>query len=194
MFALFRDPIDMEVSKFYYLQKATWEPTYNERWKNMTFERWASRERGSNNWVTRLLVGKTKMDGTVPLTDEDLELAKDILRTKFVIGLMDQFEDSVHRFNLMLGIDESDPQNQQCIAEFSSGRGDDHAKESAKTITEKNVYNSYSHPKAEKGSPAWTSLAKIHSYDTALYQYITELYAAQGPMFETSPVGRTSIE
>lgn len=181
MFALFRHPIDRAVSKFYYLQKATWESTYNERWKSMTLEKWAERDRGENNWMVRVLVGKDNRD---VLTTEDLELAKEIIRTKFVVGLMDSFDESVHRFNALLGVDESDAHNEQCIGQFTSSEGDSHAASNRKVIAKKNQWNSYSHPDVDYGSPAWISLSKIHFFDILLYRYVKELFAEQKAMFD----------
>jgi len=185
MFALFRHPIDRAVSKFYYLQKATWEPTYNTRWAKMTLEEWAIRDRGDNNWMVRNLIGKPHSH---ELNYDDLELAKEIVRTKFVVGMMEKFEESAHRFNLLLGIDESDPQNQRCMEEFVSNGGDSHEARNKNKITKKNQFNSYAHPEAERGSPAWISLAKIHMYDNLLYRYIAELFAEQRSMFDGAKV------
>lgn len=184
MFALFREPIDGAVSKFYYLQKATWEPTYNKRWARMTLEEWATRDRGDNNWMVRYLVGKPN---SVELTNEDLEVAKEIVRTKFIVGLMDKFDESVHRFNILLGIDESDPKNQQCIKEFSSKGEDAHSAKNSVTIVKKNNWNSYSHPKAEFGTDVWKSLAKIHAFDRLLYRYVVSLFDKQQVMFQDGP-------
>ena len=181
MFALFRHPVDRAVSKFYYLQKATWEPTYNKRWAKMSLEQWASRDRGENNWMVRSLSGKGPQD---PLTVQDLDKAMELVRTKFVVGLMGKMEESVHRFNLLLGVDQSDPKNLECTLQFASkGDADAHAVRKAR-IVKKNEWNSYDHPKVEAGSPAWLSLSKIHMYDNLLYRFIEELFAEQGALFE----------
>lgn len=180
MFALFRHPIDRAVSKFYYLQKATWESTYRKRWKNMTLEQWAEKKRGENNWMVRNLVGK---DGRAVLTTEDLELAKEIVRTKFVVGLMDSFDESVHRFNIFLGVNESEAVNQECIGQFTSNGGDSHASANRNLIKTKNQWNSYGHPDVEHGSPAWVSLSKINFFDMLLYRYVLELFEEQRSLF-----------
>ena len=119
MFALFRHPIERQVSKFFYLRKATWEPTYNERWQKMSLTEWASRERGENNWMVRKLVGK---DPTAELTPDDLKVAMKIIQTKFVIGLLDRYHESIHRFNMFLGVDETSPRSQQCMDEFTEAK------------------------------------------------------------------------
>lgn len=184
LFALFRHPIDGAVSKFYYLQKATWEPTYNKRWATMSLEEWSKQDRGDNNWMVRNLIGKSSK---LELTMDDYELAKEIVRTKFVVGLMDKFEESVHRFNILLGIDESDYKNQACIEEFSANEGDGNSVRNKDKIVKKNQFNSYSHPKAERGSDVWVSLSRIHVYDVMLYKYVLELFRKQEDMFLSSP-------
>ena len=183
LFALFRHPIEAAVSKFYYLQKATWEPTYNQRWAGMSLEQWASQDRGENNWMVHNLIGK-KMSEEV--TMKDLESAKEIIRSKFVVGLMDKFDESVHRFNILLGIDESDPKTQECVEKFSSNEGDGNSSRNKNKIVKKNQHNSYSHPTAERGSDVWISLAKIHMYDVLLYKYVMELFREQEAMFEST--------
>ena len=67
---------------------------------------------GENNYMVRKLIGKTFHD-TVFFSD--LEVAKEIIRQRVLVGLVDQMEESVRRFNLLMGVDETDEQNQQCI-------------------------------------------------------------------------------
>eukprot|EP00956_Cyclotella_meneghiniana_P033081 scaffold93044_cov72-Cyclotella_meneghiniana.AAC.5 len=128
----------------------------------MSLTEWASRERGENNWMVRKLVGK---DPTAEITPDDLKVAMKIIETKFVIGLLDRYQESIHRFNMFLGVDETSPRSQQCMDEFTE------AKASNKR-GKKNDGNSYEHPEAKEGSPAWKSLAQIHSYDVALFKFI----------------------
>merc|ERR1711862_677921 len=121
----------------------------------MTVEEWASHNRGEDNWMLR----------------------------NFVVGLMHLMEASIHRFNYILGIDESDPVNEKCIEDFSStGSGTDDAK-NTETIVKKNNWNSYAHPRVERGSKAWQSLAKIHSYDVKLFKFILDLFHNQSRLF-----------
>ena len=147
-------------------------------------DQWAGRSRGETNFMVRSLVGKSMKD---ELTADDLDAAKELVSAKFVVGLMARFEESVHRFNLLLGVDEGDPVNQKCIADFSTSQGDAHEDRNADAIVEKNNWNSYSHPKAEKGSDAWQSLAKIHSLDMQLYRHVVQQFAAQRKLFQPLP-------
>merc|ERR1711862_912384 len=97
---IFRDPIDRVISTFYYLQKATWEPTYNPKFQHMTLKEYAYSTYAESNFVARSLLNK--MEGGA-LTKSDVELCKKILQDKILIGLLDQLEESVHRFDTFFG-------------------------------------------------------------------------------------------
>jgi len=49
IFALFRNPVDRSVSKFYYLQGATWERTYRPEWAGMSIMEWAMKHNLDEN-------------------------------------------------------------------------------------------------------------------------------------------------
>lgn len=116
--ALFRHPVDRAVSMFYYLQTATWEKTYRPEWKDMSIIEWANLPNAEEDYMVHKLVGKTfgeKVDET------DLIIAKELVRQRFIVGLMDEMEESVRRFNIVLGVDESKERSQQCMKEFGFG-------------------------------------------------------------------------
>ena len=168
------------MSKFFYLQKATWEPTYNPKWAKMTVDEWAGHNRGEDNWMIRNLVDIAPL---TPIKDSDVEIAKEIIRTKFVVGLMERMEKSIHRFNYFLGIDESDPVNAQCIEDYASTGSGTNDNKNTQKIVKKNNWNSYAHPKVERGSKAWNSLIRLNSYDVQLYMFIVETFHAQTALF-----------
>ena len=104
-FGMFRHPVERAISKFYFLQKATWERTYRPEWKDVSIEEWASTVKGNrdNNFLVRKLNGKNFNDA---VGETDLQVAKELLGHKFIIGLMTDMEESVRRFNVILGLDE----------------------------------------------------------------------------------------
>lgn len=144
-FALFRHPIERAVSLFHYLQKAYWEPTYDPLLIDMNIVDWAMSGKAENNWMTRTLVGD--MD-TPNLDNEHLELAKDVVRRKFVVGLMDEMEESWSRFRKYFQWTRSTNENcDACLKElFKSGT------------------NLNKHDAIEKGSAEWNALAKINEW------------------------------
>eukprot|EP00804_Cyclotella_cryptica_P001562 CCRYP_003776-RA/>CCRYP_003776-RA protein AED:0.11 eAED:0.11 QI:1855/1/0.85/1/0.83/0.85/7/0/596 len=114
--ALFRHPVDRMVSKFYYLQVADWERGYRPDWANLSLMEWIKKaELKDDNLIVRKLVEKSFSE---PIDENDLMRAKAILRRRVVVGLMSQMEDSMHRFNIVLGVDESSERNRQCMNEY----------------------------------------------------------------------------
>lgn len=75
---------------------------------------WAQSQNFDNNHMVRKLAGKTQFDGPNEL---DLELAKRTVQDRFIVGLIDEFEESIHRFNAVMGIDESEKQG-RCMKRF----------------------------------------------------------------------------
>ena len=56
------------------------------------------------------------VNGTV--TELDLRVAMRTVKRRFVVGLLEKMEESVHRFNIVMGVNESDEENKQCINHF----------------------------------------------------------------------------
>ena len=55
MFSIFRDPVERVISLYYYLQTATWEPTYNPALQKMSLEEYANSTFIESNWMVRAL-------------------------------------------------------------------------------------------------------------------------------------------
>ena len=195
---MLRHPVDRLISKFYYLQVATWEKTYRPDWKDMDILEWARTQNGDNNSLIKKLAGYTQ---THPLTAVELELAKTTLRERFIIGRMDQFEESIHRFNTIMGIDENEKRIRFCMDRFFS-------KDDRKTISNPHPRVSaarfifsiqlrhifihelllYVFPiQVKRGSRAWNLLAKQNALDIELYEYAVKLFDEQEAMFVNSP-------
>ena len=112
--SLFRHPIKRWISRFYYLQMATWERTYQPEWQTITIMDYAKKYSPGNQLI-RKLTGKYH---------GGLEMAKRIVSNHFIVGLTDEMEESIHRFNIVMGINEQDEVNKRCMDEFFGG-GDD---------------------------------------------------------------------
>jgi len=164
IFCLMRHPLERAVSLFHYLQKATWEPTYNEEIKKIkTVEDYAISEFAENNWMTRFL--SNKMSGV--LSRNDVEIAKEILRRKVLIGLVIDVEGSVTRFNKYFGWDKTATSEQQRCAN-----------QILKSGSNKNV-----HKLVEEGGMAWRILRANNLFDLELYEYALQLYEEQKRLF-----------
>jgi len=165
---LFRHPLKRLESKFYYLQKATWEKTYRPEWKGMDLFEWATTQNKENNVMVKNLAGVGFHDTA---TDVDLRVAMRTLEKRFVVGLTDEMKESIRRFNIVMNIDLTSLRNQNCMRRFF-GHG---------TLKS----NSNSHPKMEPGSPAWDALAQANALDMQLYEYILLLFDQQREVIDS---------
>jgi len=155
-FAIFRHPIERAASHFYYRQKASWEKAYGKKLHMLTIEQFLSRGRGEKNWMVRVLTNKF----TEALTGEDLEMAKEILRTRCVVGMMDRMQESLDRFDMYFGW--ASPENQECKNELLN-----------------HGVNSNPHAMVEVGSEAWNMLYEMNELDIKLYEYAQILFEEQ---------------
>eukprot|EP00574_Skeletonema_japonicum_P014016 CAMPEP_0201721852 /NCGR_PEP_ID=MMETSP0593-20130828/6409_1 /ASSEMBLY_ACC=CAM_ASM_000672 /TAXON_ID=267983 /ORGANISM="Skeletonema japonicum, Strain CCMP2506" /LENGTH=407 /DNA_ID=CAMNT_0048212729 /DNA_START=60 /DNA_END=1283 /DNA_ORIENTATION=+ len=163
--ALFRNPVDRLVSKFYYLQTATWERTYKPEWKEMSIVDWAELPSEDENFMVRKLSGKRFSE---PVNEMDLILAKEFLRQRVVVGLMGEMTESFRRFNIAMNVDVHDERNNRCIQEYFGNKD-----------TGSVVKNSNKHPKVVEGSEEWHALAKKNHLDMILYAYAERLFEEQ---------------
>ena len=78
------------------------------------------------------------------------------------------------------------------MEEFSSSGGDSDSKKNKKEIKVKNMWNSYEHPKADRGGAVWKSLYRIHKYDCLLYNFISDQFKSQASLFSADNDGNES--
>mmetsp|Transcript_25075 Transcript_25075/g.52752 ORF Transcript_25075/g.52752 Transcript_25075/m.52752 type:complete len:358 (+) Transcript_25075:62-1135(+) len=162
---LVREPIDRLVSLFYYLQVATWEVSYRPDWKKLSLLDWSQKHAQSwRDFLVKKIMGKDQF------TEEEFEELKETVRKYFVVGLMNEMEESVNRFNAAMGINEKTTEYYEpCMSRFFW----DHHQESGE------AHNSNEHPKLLEGSPEWNILAEQNSYDMRLYEFMIELFEEQ---------------
>lgn len=70
----------------------------------MTVYDWALNINKDNNAYTKKLAGKLQRDMA---TEEDLKVAKRTIKYYFIVGVMNQMEESVKRFNIVFGINDT---------------------------------------------------------------------------------------
>ena len=170
MFSIFRDPVERVISLYYYLQTATWEPTYNPALQKMSLEEYANSTFIESNWMVRALSGKR----TGKLTEEDVTLAMAIIREKCLVGLVDHFEESMDRFEKYFRFRPFDDESTQCqlLARGGSNRN-----------------GSDKRDQLDPESPALKIIQKKNRADILLFKYVQKLFEEQGQWFETTTVG-----
>ena len=158
-FALIRNPIDRAVSMYHYLGKASWDPHYNPKLNSMSLEYYATKSGAvENNWMTRFLVDKHGG----PLTRSDMLVAKETLRTKCLIGLFEDLEASLERFQLYFG-----------------WPGGDDAKQCRSAVVQTGDFR-LTHPELPTTSETYKALLRANQWDMELYNYAKTLYKIQG--------------
>jgi hypothetical protein len=174
-FGVFRHPVQRAVSMFYYLQMAKWEPTYDPDLAAMALEDYAVSPKAESNWLTRTLTKKF----TGGLTEQHVNLAKEILRRKVLVGLMEKFDESLKRFETYFGWWENVVQKDfarviQC-------------QESRKTDT--STRNEVTHPMPKEESTAYQLLSQRNWADVIVYDYAVQLFKEQQILFSQKNVG-----
>ncbi|KAL7488823.1 hypothetical protein ACHAW6_014421 [Cyclotella cf. meneghiniana] len=163
MFTLLRHPVERAVSMFHYLSFATWEPTYDPDLAYISIEMYARSLRIEHNWMVRLLSNELEND----LTLHHLELAKEVLRKKCIIGLLEDKSESWDRFERFFRWKFPTRRQREC----------------QERILHWGWSNKHSHPTLEEGSLAWNLLLKRNELDMKLYEYALQLYQEQTALF-----------
>jgi len=159
---VFRHPIHRLVSKFYYLGVADWEGSYQPQWKDMDIDHWASKVNRDNEHMVKKLAGKRQNE---KVNEEDLQLAMQTVKSRFVVGVLDHMEESIHRFNAILGIDETTDTSKDCLDQFFR-----HGSKKS---------NSNTHAEVSKEDTAYQVLAEKNPLDIRLYNFIVDLFEEQ---------------
>lgn len=178
LFTVFRHPIDRAISMFYYLQVADWEPTYDPELKNWSIEQYATSPRIENNWLTRQL--SNQLGGE--LQDEHLQIAMEVIRRKFMVGLMTEIERTMTRLEQMFRwtYHVNPPNQEACREKLLSGGSNSNSKNKK--------------AKPEPGSKEWELLEWQNLYDMQLYNYIEELFEQQEEYVSTIPQDIRNID
>mmetsp|Transcript_27351 Transcript_27351/g.42973 ORF Transcript_27351/g.42973 Transcript_27351/m.42973 type:complete len:579 (+) Transcript_27351:218-1954(+) len=183
LFALFRHPVDRALSMYHYLSKASWDPMYSPEVKDMTIEEFARSGYIENNWMTRFLVGKPKGK----LSHLDMLLAKKIVKYKVLVGLFDELDTSMARFQRYFGW--KDPKKTRantakCRSKAIS-RGDKHLAHPS-SIKDGEAFASLqsNNPNGAQevivGNQAWKAIERQNVFDLELYAFAQRVYTLQG--------------
>jgi hypothetical protein len=178
LYTMVRHPVERALSLFYYLQHASWEPTYSPQWINLTVVEYVSSEAFESNWMTSTLSQALDNEDSIKeshvLTDDDFERAKNLL-SKMVIGMTDNVSESVSRGGSMFGWNLN-PRWTQCT-----------------TSAADKPSNSHKHPTFHEGSPEWDLIASKNNYDMKLFEHAEMLFKQQTQMMPLTTHNTTKI-
>lgn len=157
LFALFRHPVDRVVSLYYFLRMPDQEASIGLNVREMTLEQFATDI--SENWMVRSLTNTV----SGPLTDEHLNIAKAIIRTKFLIGLLDEKTESLRRIESYFGWKLPSRVSQTCKNNMF------YFEPQSKNL----------HEQLDPSSREYEALALRNQYDVDLYEYAVLLFEEQ---------------
>lgn len=165
-FTFIRNPIKRELAHYHYLKdKDSSHVDYHAALSGMTLEGYVNSDYASNNWLTRHLLGK--VDETI--VQEDLEVAKAILREKVLILLVEDTDEVVsQRLRHYFGSSGKDMGSTwDCIGNLVKDR-----------------YDNFDFPELKKNTHEYSMLTRNNNFDIKLYRYAQYLYEHQRIMME----------
>ena len=164
LFTIFRHPVERNISLFHYLGWAVWEPTHDPKLTLMTVDEYARRPRREYNWMTRSLIGHWNGE----LTQMHLDIAKSIIKRKCLVGLIEEKEETLRRFELFFNWDRRNRKESKC----------------RNNLLNEDWPNRYAHEPVQEGSHVWELLEKQNAYDMELYYYAKKIFEEQASLFE----------
>jgi len=166
LFGLFRHPVERTLSKYHYIKTATWERNFKERAVNQTIMEFVNSPMCYDNWVVRRLIHK--MPYNMEITDDDLALAKEIVKRKMLVLLTDDMEGSVERMRQYFGWDEDELTDEQkgCIHRYAV----------------EEPRNANPHEELDPESEEYRAIRDKNLADIELYEYARQLFQEQGEM------------
>ena len=128
-----------------------------------TLEEYARSKYHEPNWMVRHLAGVPSSDKP---TANDLAVAKEVMRTKFIVGILPYNDGSLKRFEEYFGWIYPAKGGVECRQRAIAD---------ATAAERSNV---------KEGSPGWVALSKANDLDIKLYEYANHLFFAQKDMFD----------
>jgi hypothetical protein len=166
MFTIFRHPVERAASLFHFIQETQWKQpgTGNDQFAKITIEQFYKKGFAENNWMTRFLTNELSKG---ELTENDLNIAKEVIRQKCLVGLLEEKGETFERIQKYFGWQPKNEEEQDCLEKKL---------EWAWPMKHK-------HPAIEDGSRAWRLISASNQFDLRLYEYAKQLFAQQGQLF-----------
>ena len=168
MIAMFRHPIDRAASLYYSMMKSSEHARQVGSYTSI--EQYAKSSLVENNWMTRFL--SNTLSGE--LTTEHEAIAKEVLRSKCLVGLLHNKAETMRRLTIIF--------NTKSDVTYSYRRSEE--------CEEKILYWDWPainrHDPVIEGSDAWNLLHKQNIFDLRLYNYAQKMFEVQGALFPAS--------
>ena len=181
MYTLFRHPVEAAVSLFYYKKRNTWEPNYDPKYAQQTVEQYVKDDvTKSPNWMAWMLGGGVVPAGPVEENSLYMEKIKELLRDYFIVGLLNQLDESVARFERAFGYRVASAS----MANFARAGSQVVGNGTTNNLKWKDDIlhagrNGAKHQTLSPTDMAWKEIAAINAYDMAIYEYAATLFQEQ---------------
>ena len=181
LFTIFRHPVERSASLFYYLSVANWEKTYKPVYSKMSIQDYAKSSRVEYNWMTRFLSG----DLNGQLTQDHLNIAKEVIRRKCFVGLLEQKEETFRRFYKYLHLDDISfytsfaSMTSSSSSSSSSFTSNANKKSCISRVVFDDWPNRNQHPRLEEGTEVYEMLKQKNHFDMQLYEYAKFIFKEQ---------------
>lgn len=166
MIAMFRHPIDRAASLYYSMMKSS--QFAKQVGSYTSIEQYAKSSLVENNWLTRFL--SNTLSGE--LTTEHEAIAKEVLRSKCLVGLLHNKAETMRRLSIIFNT-----------------KSDVRYRRRSEECEEKILYWDWPginrHDPVIEGSDAWNLLYKHNIFDLRLYDYAQQLFEVQGALFQS---------
>jgi len=161
LWAWFRHPIERQISTYFFLQSLPQDhPSFNPRMNAMSLADWARSDLHTPNTLMTSLLGiPTNLLGW---TEIDLTVAKNLLRRKAKVGLLERKTESIQRFL------------------FGRRTGASGSRECQERLLDYAWTTKGRHPSIGERSDAYQLLVQKNSFDMLLYEYVRQLFEEQG--------------
>jgi len=160
LFTMFRHPIERAASMYYALKN---HPQQRGILEGASLASYAKGNLVEDNWVTRFLANKPGGE----LTPFDEAVAKEILRRKFLIGLLKFKGASMDRFQRYFGWNIKGDKMQDCHQRILDWDWPSHN----------------THPPIKEGTTEWKLLENRNTFDMRIYHYAEQLFHEQAFLF-----------
>jgi len=187
LFTMFRHPIERTASWFYHKQSVQDSVHYDPSLEIYSLTDWINSPSYMTDYMVRTLVGK--VDTHFHLVREDLDVAKEILRRKCLVGLLDEKSESMRRFIKFFGWNAELQRDSIMLTEGEETAEAIQAErwhnqivkdeECQDRLLHWDWMNKHKHPVVEEGSLEYKLLESKNRYDLELYMYARQLFEEQ---------------
>lgn len=191
LFSIFRHPVERAISSFYSKQQVH-DVHFDPSLEIYSLTDWANSPQYINDYMVRSLVGKLNEQSPQnqpPLNRNDLDVAKEILRRKCLIGLTDEKSESLKRFEKFFDWNADEAHRHESVNSEDKSAERTRAEKWRKSIIKdeecKDRLLHYSwekkhkHDIPEENDVSYKLLESKNRYDIELYIYARQLFDEQ---------------